>query len=207
MRHLPDNTASLDSKIYLWLGNNTSYEGPSFIYLGFLEFIYFLRHLRILTCLKVRIEQLALWFKNAKDILDFLFVRLFSKLKRWMANERQEKLLKVRGAEKDSGNFGVTRLVLVWSLDSRRQDCRHGDHCRDNFIEREGAGFPWWLSSKDSACKAGDLGSIPGSGRSPGGGDGNPLHHSCLENPRDRGAWWAIVHGVTETPYLIHTTE
>ena len=122
-----------------------------------------------------------------------------------MANERQEKLLKVRGAERDSGNFGVTRLVLVWSLDSRRQDCRHGDHCRDNFIEREGAGFPWWLSSKDSACKAGDLGSIPGSGRSPGGGDGNPLHHSCLENPRDRGAWWAIVHGVTELDMTEHS--
>ena len=50
---------------------------------------------------------------------------------------------------------------------------------------------------KESACSAGDQGSIPGSGRSPGEGNGNPLQYSCLENPMDRGAWWALVHGVT----------
>ena len=44
-----------------------------------------------------------------------------------------------------------------------------------------------------------DLGSIPESGRCPGGGHGNPLQYSCLENTMDRGAWWAIVHGVSET--------
>ena len=43
-----------------------------------------------------------------------------------------------------------------------------------------------------------DMGSILGSGRSPGGGHGNPLQYSCLENPMDRGAWWATVHGVAE---------
>ena len=52
---------------------------------------------------------------------------------------------------------------------------------------------------KASACNAGDLDSIPGSGRSPGEGNGNPLHYSCLENPMGRGAWWAIVHGVTKS--------
>ena len=49
-----------------------------------------------------------------------------------------------------------------------------------------------------SACNAGDLGSIPGSGRSPGEGNGTPLQYSCLENPMDGGAWWAAVHGVAE---------
>ena len=44
-----------------------------------------------------------------------------------------------------------------------------------------------------------DLGSIPGLGRSPGGGNGSPLWYSCLENPMDRGAWWATVHGVTKS--------
>ena len=44
-----------------------------------------------------------------------------------------------------------------------------------------------------------DLGLIPGSGRSSGGGHGNPLQHSCLENPMDRGTWWAIVHRITES--------
>ena len=50
-----------------------------------------------------------------------------------------------------------------------------------------------------SACNVGDLGSIPGSGRSPGEGNGNPLQYSCLETPMDAGAWWATVHGVTES--------
>ena len=49
-------------------------------------------------------------------------------------------------------------------------------------------GFPGGSDGKESACNAGDLGSIPGSGRSPGEGNGNPLQHSCLENPMDRGA-------------------
>ena len=53
--------------------------------------------------------------------------------------------------------------------------------------------------SKESACNAGDLGLLPGFRRPPGEGNGNPLHYSCLENPMDRGAWWAIVHGVTKS--------
>ena len=52
---------------------------------------------------------------------------------------------------------------------------------------------------KESACNAGDLVSIPGSGRSPGEGNGYPLPYSCLENPMDRGAWRATVHGVTKS--------
>ena len=56
-------------------------------------------------------------------------------------------------------------------------------------------GFPGGAEVKASACSVGDLGSIPGSGRSPGEGNGNPLQYSCLENPMDGGAWWAAVHG------------
>ena len=56
-----------------------------------------------------------------------------------------------------------------------------------------------WLRGKESTCGAGDSGLILGSGRSPGEGNGNPLQSSCLENPGDRGAWWAAVHGVTES--------
>ena len=58
-------------------------------------------------------------------------------------------------------------------------------------------GFPHSPVSKESTCNAGDLGSISGSGRSPGEGNGNPCHYSCLENPMDRGAWQATVHGVS----------
>ena len=59
-------------------------------------------------------------------------------------------------------------------------------------------GFPGGSDGKASACNAGDPGLIPGSGRSPGEGNGNPLQYSCLENPMDREAWWAIVHGVAK---------
>ena len=55
------------------------------------------------------------------------------------------------------------------------------------------------FSGKVSPCNAGDPGSIPGSGRSPGEGNGNPLQYSCLENPMDREFWWATVHGVTKS--------
>ena len=57
-------------------------------------------------------------------------------------------------------------------------------------------GFCHSSVGKESASNAGDLGSIPGWGRSPGEGNGNPLQYSCLENPMDRGAWRATVHGV-----------
>ena len=60
-------------------------------------------------------------------------------------------------------------------------------------------GFPGAQMVKKSTCSTGDLGSVPGLGRSPGRGHGNPLQYSCLENPMDRGAWWATVHGVTKS--------
>ena len=55
---------------------------------------------------------------------------------------------------------------------------------------------------KESACNAGDLGSIPGSGRSPGEGNDYPLQYACLENSIDRGAWQATVHGIHRTESL-----
>ena len=57
-------------------------------------------------------------------------------------------------------------------------------------------GFPGGSAVKSPTVNAGDAGSIPGSGRSPGEGNGNPLQYSCLGNTTDRGAWWATVHGV-----------
>ena len=60
-------------------------------------------------------------------------------------------------------------------------------------------GFPGGSEVKASACNVGDLGSIPGLGRSPGEGNGNPVQYSCLENPVDGGAWWATVHGVAKS--------
>ena len=62
------------------------------------------------------------------------------------------------------------------------------------------------LFANESTCNVGDAGSIPGSGRSPGDGNGNPLQYSCLENPMDRGAWRAIVHGVTQSQTWLTNT-
>ena len=60
-------------------------------------------------------------------------------------------------------------------------------------------GFLGGSDGKESACIAGDLGSIPASGRSPGKGIGYPLQYTCMENPLDRGAWQAIVHRVAKS--------
>ena len=68
------------------------------------------------------------------------------------------------------------------------------------------SGFLGGSDSKVSILNAGDLGSIPGSGRSPGEGHGNPLQYSCLENPMDRGAWWATIHGVAKS-WTLDMTE
>ena len=66
-------------------------------------------------------------------------------------------------------------------------------------------GFPGSSVGKESTYNAGDPGSIPGSGRCPGEGNGNPLQYSCLENSMDRGAWWATVHGVVRVGHYLVT--
>ena len=70
--------------------------------------------------------------------------------------------------------------------------------CLERYLGRP-LDFPGSSDGKASAYNTGDPGSIPGSGRSPGEGNGNPLQCSCLENPMDGGAWWATVHGVTKS--------
>ena len=64
---------------------------------------------------------------------------------------------------------------------------------------RKDLGLPWWLRCKESASNAGDLGSVPGLGRSPEEGNGNPLQYYCLENSTDRETWWATSHGVAKS--------
>ena len=60
-------------------------------------------------------------------------------------------------------------------------------------------GIPWWLSGKNLPANVGDPGLIPGAGRSPVEGNGNPFSYPCLENPMDRGAWWTVVHWVAKS--------
>jgi len=64
---------------------------------------------------------------------------------------------------------------------------------------------PWWLGSKVFTCASGDLGSIPGSGRPPGEGNGHPLQYSCLGKPVDRGAWWVTIYRVSRVEHDLVT--
>ena len=75
------------------------------------------------------------------------------------------------------------------------------------------SGLPWWFSSKESACQARDAGWIPGSGRFPEGGNGNPLQYSCLENPMDRQAYlvgyspWGSKESIETAEHAIRSSE
>ena len=80
----------------------------------------------------------------------------------------------------------MSEVSFSWKINNRHPS---------NLLE----GFPGGSNGKESACNVGDLYSIPGSGRSPGKGHGNPLPYSCLENSMDKGTWQATVHGVTES--------
>ena len=73
------------------------------------------------------------------------------------------------------------------------------------FIDYVFLGFPGGSEVKASASNAGDPGLIPGSGRSPGEGNGNPLHYSCMGNPMDRGVWWATPHEVAKMEHNLVT--
>ena len=95
-------------------------------------------------------------------------------------------------------------MIGSWEEDSWPKGWTFLPHSRDFFRLSDGLsrwligkGLPWSADGKESACDVGDPGSIPQSGRSPGEGNGNPLRCSCLENPRDGGAQWATVPGVT----------
>ena len=90
--------------------------------------------------------------------------------------------------------FFLPRFALLKLISQMRNDL-----LLQLLFANENKGFPGGSDSKESACNAGDLGLIPGSGRSPGGGNGNLLQYSCLENPMDRGACWATVHGVVKS--------
>ena len=84
-------------------------------------------------------------------------------------------------------------LAGTWELGFREGFCRS-------------LGLPCWLSSKESACSGGDMGSILGLGRSAGEGNGNPLQYSWQNDPKNKGAWWAPEHGVARVSHDLATT-
>ena len=95
--------------------------------------------------------------------------------------------------------YGATGILLCCWLEHKAVQSLHKTDLHSVFW-----GFPGGSESKESTCNAGELGLIPGSGRSPGEGNGKPLQCSCLENPMDRGAWKATVHGLAELDTTKH---
>ena len=91
-------------------------------------------------------------------------------------------------------NTGVGSLSLPGDLSNPRIKPR--SHIAGGHLAKDVIGS---LNAKESACNRGDAGSIPGSGRSPEGEHGKPLQFSCLENPKERGAWWTTVLGVARS--------
>ena len=102
----------------------------------------------------------------------------------------------------------VAHFVLRGSTITADGDCNH-EIKRRLFLGRKVMtnldGFPCSSVGKESACSAGDPGSFPGLGRSPGEGNGNSLQYSCLENPMERGVWQATVHAVTRVKHDLAT--
>ena len=97
--------------------------------------------------------------------------------------------------------FVFQKAGLPWWLSSKESTCQCGGRRFDPWVgkipwRRKWQASPVFLPGKSSV---GDTGSIPGLGRSPGEGNGNTLQSSCLENPMDKGAWWATVHGVAKS--------
>ena len=106
-------------------------------------------------------------------------------------------------------SFSPLTTLIKLDVDITQDD--HGKLSRNGIQKFQFVNFPTFQDSstgKESACHAGDTKDpslIPGSGRSFGEGHGNPLQYSCLENPMDRGAWWATVHGAARVGHNLST--
>ena len=126
-------------------------------------------------------------------VFSTLYIRTsFVKASAWNAGDPGSIPGSGRSLEKEMATHSST---LAWRIPWREVPGR----LKSTVSQRVGHSFPGGSEGKVSACNAGDLGLIPGSGRLPGKGNGNPLQYSCLENPMDREVWWTTVHDCKES--------
>ena len=147
----------------------------------------------------------------------FPFMHLRKKRFRWLQFEDNLLQLLVAASAAAPARMGISLTWMqeqithqltqsrpaLWSSQKEKSSRGKGNRRQIPYPE----GLPRWCSGKEHTDRAGDardMGSIPGSGRSPGEGNGNPLQYSCLGHPMDRGAWWATVHGVLESDMTEH---
>ena len=133
--------------------------------------------------------------------------RIWTVIIRHLYMDESKKLFHVLAGERWGETYWkrICQMIKRWNSDIGR-DIQTHTHTH-TYIQLH-THIPWWLSSKESTSNArvaGGAGSIPESERSPGGGHSNPLQYSCLENPMDRGAWWATVHMVAKKQLSMHT--
>ena len=126
--------------------------------------------------------------KSQTLLSDFTFTFHFHALEKEMATHSSVLAWRVPGKGEPGGLPSVgsqsrTRLKRLSSSSSSRKR----------------QGLPWWISGKESTCQCRRHSLVPGLGRCPGGGNGNPVQYSCLENSMDRGAWLVTLHGVSES--------
>ena len=129
--------------------------------------------------------------KSRARLSDFIFTFHFHALEKEMVTHSGILAWRIPGTEEPGGlpSMGSHRVGHDWS----------------DLAAYNGIGFPHSSFSKESTFNAGDPGLIPGWGRSPGEGNHNPLQYSYLENPMDRGAWWATVHGIARVGHDLAT--
>ena len=119
----------------------------------------------------------------------------------WTDDGGDGEILSVWMQHQHQGQVPISLILMHEKAKSLYKDLKkkHGKESEGSSFNASPLVFPGGSDGKESACNAGDLGSIPGLGRSPGEGIGYPLQYSGLENFMDRGAWWATVHGVAKS--------